>query len=425
MSINTTGTISLAGTVVGQSIELELGGNGTTLISLNDAAVRSLAGAPTGAISIRALYGKTSVVYPGYSLWDFGANTFGQLGIGSVTGTSSPVQVGSGSIWSAVAGNGLATHFIKSDGTLWGAGSPSYLGNNSASSTVYTSTPVQVAGGIWKSMSAGGTGNLFAVRSDGTLWACGYNTNSILGDGTTVNKSSLVQAGSATTWSSTTVGSGVAFGIQTDGSLWVWGSDTVYGYGQNGTGSPSVTIPTAGTTRIGALNNWKQVTAANNGWTMAIKTDGTLWGWGYNSFGQLGNGGSASISSPIQVGSLTNWATVCGGNSNTFAVKTDGTLWGWGFNRYGVFGPGYTNNAIIRSPVQIGALSTWSKVDCRGDYWVGLQSNGTLWACGYSSAGGMGPGVPVGASVSSPVQIGSLTTWKNVFTDGGSTFGLI
>ena len=106
--------------------------------------------------------------------------------------------------------------------------------------------------------------------------------------------------------------------------------------------------------------------------SIATKTDGTFWSWGYNNFGQLGLGDIVHRSSPVQVGSLTNWSSVAqiGGQYQTLSIKTDGTLWSWGYNNLGQLGQGNTTN--YSSPKQIGALTTWSVL------FVAPNSNFTL-----------------------------------------------
>ena len=100
--------------------------------------------------------------------------------------------------------------------------------------------------------------------------------------------------------------------------------------------------------------------AAGQYHSLAVKTDGTLWSWGQNDYGQLGNGNTTTYDSPIQVGALTNWSKISGGKYNSYAIKTDGTLWAWGINNYGQLGQGNTTNTS--SPVQVGALTTWNVI---------------------------------------------------------------
>ena len=149
----------------------------------------------------------------------------------------------------------------------------------------------------------------------------------------------------------------ISLAIKTDGTLWTWGRNSS---GELGLGNGTYY---SSPMQVGALTNWVSVVGSQY-WSMAIKSDGTLWGWGQNGNGQLGLGNNTSYSSPKQVGVLTNWANVSLGQIHTLALKTDGTLWSWGYNYQGSLGLGFTGGAIS-SPVQVGGLTNWSSVSDR------------------------------------------------------------
>jgi alpha-tubulin suppressor-like RCC1 family protein len=116
--------------------------------------------------------------------------------------------------------------------------------------------------------------------------------------------------------------------------------------------------------QVGALTTWNNIDAGIGirGHTVVTKTDGTLWAWGYNKFGQLGLGTYTPRSSPVQVGALTDWNIPgCGGYFSA-AIKTDGTAWSWGINNYGQLG--LDNRTYRYSPNQVGANTTWYKITC-------------------------------------------------------------
>jgi len=159
------------------------------------------------------------------------------------------------------------------------------------------------------------------------------------------------------------------------------------------------------------LTNWSKVSVGNNSFTLAIKTDGTLWSWGQNGYGQLGLGNTTDYSSPKQVGALTTWATIGkAGGSYSAAIKTDGTLWVWGVNQWGQLGLG--NTTSYSSPKQVGALTNWLNVSCGYQFLIAVKTNGTLWSWGRNQSGQLGLNVP--SNYSSPMQVGSLTTWLSV-----------
>ena len=179
---------------------------------------------------------------------------------------------------------------------------------------------------------------------------------------------------------------------------------------------PSATAPTL-TTTAGAADILRLVTVdGGTTWLGSTQVSNarslqkTLWAWGYNNYGQLGLGDVTNRSSPVQVGALTTWSSVAGGQLHTTALKTDGTLWTWGYNPYGQLGLGDTVNRS--SPVQVGALTTWSSVAAGLLHTTALKTDGTLWAWGYNHYGQLGLGDTTDRS--SPVQVGALTTWSSV-----------
>ena len=288
---------------------------------------------------------------------------------------------------------------------IWGQGESRQLPFSSASNY---SSPKQVGTGYWSNASQCDTQGA-AIAQNGTLWTWGVNNQGQLGLGNTTSYSSPKQVGSLTNWkivsANATSGSGFTVALKTDGTLWSWGSNT---YGQLGLGNRTLY---SSPKQIGALTNWASISTGTYGFVAAVKTDGTLWMWGANGAGQLGqNITSYGASSPTQVGSLTNWQTASCGSQQVFAVKTNGTLWSWGYNGGGQLGKG--NQTNYSSPVQIGGLTTWLKAS--GGYSTGgaIKTDGTLWMWGASGTGALGLGNAT--YYSSPKQVGALTNWLNL-----------
>ncbi|MDP2157899.1 MAG: hypothetical protein Q8K68_09355, partial [Nitrospirota bacterium] len=159
--------------------------------------------------------------------------------------------------------------------------------------------------------------------------------------------------------------------VQSGGILWAWGWNS---YGQLGDGT---TTDRNAPVQIGSDNKWTAV-AAGYYHTIALKSDGTLWAWGRNGNGQLGDGTTTQRTTPVQVGSDNKWTAVAAGYYHTTALKSDGTLWAWGRNFSGVLGDGTTTQR--NAPLQIGSDNRWAAVAAGNDHTIALKSDGTLWA---------------------------------------------
>ncbi len=366
--------------------------------------------------------------FTGKELWVWGNQYKGQLGnnVGSNTLISSPIQtISAGSTWKSVslggpfsfAGSCGAAAAIKADGTLWiwGSGTHGGLGNNYATNR---SSPVQtISGGTnWKQVSSGGS-SMLAIKTDGTLWGWGLSNNGQLGNESAASRSSPVQTVSGgTNWKQVSASWVMASAIKTDGTLWLWGFSQQGALGDNTIITKSSPVQT-----VSGGTNWKQVSAGLD-LVSAVKTDGTLWIWGYNSRGQLGDNTTINKSSPVQTASGgTNWKQVSAGASISAAIKTDGTLWTWGYNGSGQLA---TNNLISRSsPVQtVSGGTNWRCVETStaglgtGPGMGAIKTDGTLWTWGRTYFGSLGDNTSINRS--SPVQtVARGTTWKTVSTN--------
>ena len=246
-------------------------------------------------------------------LFTWGLNTSGQLGDGTIATKSIPTQIGALTDWSQVSGGSVHSAAVKTDGTLWVWGSLNPWGLG-LSDIVNRSSPVQVGSMTnWKQVSCG-SATTIALKVDGTLWAWGNNANGGLGLGDIVHRSSPVQVGSLTTWK-IVAGSSHTIALKVDGTLWAWGTNS---NGQLGLGDVT---NRSSPVQIGLLNNWKQCYPNGTVHTIALKVDGTLWAWGNNANGQLGLNDVVHRSSPVQVGSLTNWKSVTAGDNHTIAIQ--------------------------------------------------------------------------------------------------------
>lgn len=357
----------------------------------------------------------TPVVTYTYGLYSWGRNAAGQLGLNDTTNRSSPNQVGSLTNWISVSACTTGVGFaIKSDGTLWAWGNNN-TGQLGLGDTTNRSSPVQVGALTnWLRVS-GGSYSAYAIKTDGTLWGWGSGGSGQLGKGNTNSYSSPVQIGSGTNWAWVEAGAiFAAYAIKTDGTLWSWGYN---GNGQLGLGNIT---DYSSPKQVGALTNWLKLSSGSYS-AYAVKTDGTLWSWGLNNAGRLGLGNTTNYSSPKQIGALTSWSSIEGGSAYAMAIRTNGTLWGWGNNAgTGCLGNGNTTN--YSSPIQIGSLTNWSSLSCGNAHTLATKTDFTLWSWGQAGQGQLGLGNTT--YYSSPKQVGSLTNWGAVAAGSNFSFGL-
>jgi alpha-tubulin suppressor-like RCC1 family protein len=330
-------------------------------------------------------------------IWSWGSNYCGKLGDGTLISKLSPVQEISGSInWCQVSAGRNHSSGLKSDGTLWSWGMNIH-GKLGDGTVIARCSPVQEisASTNWCQVSAG-LCRSSGLKSDGTLWSWGMNICGALGDGTIICRCSPVQEiSSSTNWSKVSVSLHTS-ATKTDGTLWSWGENV-----QGKLGDGTIVVRCSPVREKSFSTNWCNVsTGQGNG--SAIKVDGTLWSWGRNELGQIGDGTTVAKCSPVQeISGSTNWCNVSTGQGNGSAIKVDGTLWGWGFGGCGLLGDGTIVNKC--SPVQEFCSATnWSQVSSYSASVSAIKANGTLWSWGINDCGKLGDGTVIDKC--SPVQ---------------------
>ena len=324
-------------------------------------------------------------------LYAWGDNDNGQVGIGTITDAElAPKRVGTDSDWEAVSGGGYHSLALKIDGTLyaWGKNDRGQLG---IGSTDNETTPQRVGdAGDWKTIAAG-EDHSFALKIDGTLYSWGSNSFGQLGNGESgVNssdkskdKTAPIQIGSDRNWQTISAGVYYLVALKDTGALYTWGFNE---YGKLGDGT---TTNKNSPIQIGT--GWKAVSAGDSH-VLAIKTDNTLHAWGYNRSGELGLGDTTNRNIPTQIS--TGWKAVGAGAFHSLALKSDSTLYAWGDNALDALGLGNASSQIINNPAKVGSDTDWKAIDGGAHFSLVLKDNGTLYAMGLSKFLGIGTATP-------------------------------
>ena len=342
-------------------------------------------------------------------IWSWGSNSTGALGDNTVTNRSSPVSVvGSITDWCQIsmgAFNNAAALRTNATAWSWGANSNGQLGDNTVTNR---SSPVSVVGGFtdWCQVS-GGTAHTIARRSNGSAWAWGRNNYGQLGNNTTTDRSSPVSVvGGFFDWCQVSTGGNHNVAVRTSGSAWLWGRNNNGQLGDNTTTNRSSPVSV-----LGGFSDWCQASTGGLH-SAAVRTGGSLWSWGTNYAGHLGDSTITNRSSPVSVvGGFSDWCQASAGANHSLARRTGGSAWAWGTNTCGKLGDNTTNNRS--SPVSVvGGFTDWCQVSA-GASSAALRTNGTLWAWGCASFGTLGDNSNIAKS--SPVSVvGSFTDWCQV-----------
>lgn len=263
---------------------------------------------------------------------------------------------------------------------------------------------------------------IMTVKSDGTLWGWGYNSLDPYGTAKGLMSDIPVQILSQHRWKKIAIGYDYNFyGIREDGTLWALGKSNS---GQLGIGVITDNDYKFPLIQIGKDRGWESLVTGRD-FVLALKTDGTLWGWGANKFGQLGNGKYGdTVTAPIQVNSENQWSMISGGPDHMIALKKDGSLWGWGSDYRGVLGINVSNGFFFYYyHKQVGVDKDWVYVSTRSFSSFGIKKDGSMWAWGYNRDNNLGIGPDTSARYA-PVRMDNNIKWVKVHTSGEQTIGL-
>lgn len=371
------------------------------------------------------VYGEHSLLINDGTTYAWGANGYGQLGIGNKLNHTTPVAVdGTFSAVSIGGAHGVALD-TASGGTVWAWGHNSYgqLGDNTA---VTKTTPVQVLAtdgetyltGV-KAIAAGGRHNL-AIADDDTVLAWGSNTYGQLGDGSKTTSRIPVKVSGLTGVTAIAAGGEFSLALKSDGTVLAWGNNSKGQLGIGTTVSSSTpvqvlmldesteedledTVPLSGITAI----------VAGGSHALALKSDGTIYAWGYNEFGQLGDGTIstrkvADTVDKLQDGKyvpVTGATAIAAGLDHSVAI-IDGVVNAWGYNYYGQVGNGATLKSYdpVKTPQAVIGLSGIEAIIATGHHCIAVDSSGTVWTWGRNTHGQLGDGTQVSRSTAKEIS---------------------
>jgi uncharacterized repeat protein (TIGR01451 family) len=344
--------------------------------------------------------------------------------INPCTNQGTPLPVGLNGVVSLAAGR---YHSLAAtvDGSVWawGYNGCSQLGNESPVNGVRVShdEPLPVDGvSDATAVSAGGAHSL-ALNADGTVSAWGGNYSGELGDGTQQQRATPVQVTGLTDVIAIAAGGrdcgfgpvyffsdGHSLALKRDGTLWAWGSNYLGALGDGGYYSRTTPVQVTALSDVVAIDAYLYE-------SLALKRDGTVWAWGWNAYGQLGDGTTTDRSTPVQVSGLSDVVAISSGGTHSLAVKSDGTVWAWGYNAFGELGDGTRDNRL--TPVQVSDLSDVVTVGAGSWHSLAATADGSVWAWGDNFWGQLGTGGTDDTGHPTPAQVLGLT--RVVSVDGG------
>lgn len=319
-----------------------------------------------------------------------------------------------------VSFNGFSAASVCNNGSVWTWSGDNYNGQLGNGTNVTSATdlyPKAVVNLVGYSEVCVGYKHVLALKNDGTVWAWGDNYYGQLGNGNYNDSYAPQQVPGLINIIKVSAGTYYSMALRNDGTVYTWGYNA---QGQLGTGSSSYDSNTPSV--VPSLSGITKIDAGSYA-AIALKSDGTVYTWGDNSWGCLGIGNFTSQSTPVIISTLSNVNTIAMGRFNGYAGKNDGTFWAWGGNTVGELGIGSTSSTAITSPVQVVTLNNVAEISAGVQFFVVLKNDGTVWGSGDNLFGQLGIGNTTNQS--SPVQVSGITNGVHLARSLASTSGVI
>jgi alpha-tubulin suppressor-like RCC1 family protein len=392
---DTTASFSVAGTYV-----LRLTATDGALTNSDDVTITVQGDTPPpSSVILGAIAGGEShslAVKDDGTLWSWGLNAKGQLGLGHTNNVLAARQVSGFMGASEVVGGRLHSVVLKADGTVWAFGHNAY-GQLGDGTKLQRTSPIQVSSLSGVGNIAAGDYHTLVLESDGTVWGWGNGLSGKLGDGLqTKAQLTPVKAIGLSGITQIAAGASHSIALKSDGSVWTWGMNRS---GQLGLGytNECVVVPT----RVPGLLGVQQIVGGNVS-TYALKSDGTVWSWGRNLSGQLGDGTSVQKDEPVRVAGLSGIVAIASGSTHGLALDSNGDVWAWGSGASGQIGDGDTTKELV--PVKLLGLSQVVGIGAGGSHSMALKSDGRIYTWGANEAGQLGVGSTTDAAVPTVVS---------------------
>lgn len=347
----------------------------------------------------------------------WGSNGSGQLGNGGTDPEHSPIFVPNLDNVKNLDSGCQHVLALKRNGTVraWGSNNDGQLGNDDAPNN--SPIPVAVSGlDNVKAVSAGGSHSL-ALKTNGTVRAWGSDDDGELGNNSPLNARPVpIKVDDLNHVRAIAAGQNVSYALKLNGTVWSWGLNDS---GQLGNSDMPNNSPVP--VKVKKLDNVNTIATNCSGFhALAVKKNGTVWAWGYGGDGVLGNGSTDNSDVPVRVSLLDEVKDVSGGYIFSLALKKNGTVWSWGENGDGALGTGNEDDSYV--PVRVKNLRRVKEIAAGGSHGLAIRRNGEVKAWGWNIAGQLGDGSTDTRYL--PVKVQNLTDVKHIASGASTSYAV-